>query len=78
MISVCKDKKKKQELQEKYDNFVKTTYETFKEEINGAECIGSISELYDAKAPFKPGGAPAQAWSISEVLRISYEYNKKL
>jgi len=76
LIAFEKGKKKKQELQEKYNEFVKTTYDTFKKEIKDEECIGSISELYDAKAPFKPGGAPAQAWSIAEVLRISYEYNK--
>ncbi|MBR2289138.1 MAG: hypothetical protein IJ867_00550 [Clostridia bacterium] len=75
-IAVCKDKKLKLELQSKLNEFIKTTYETFKKEIEDEECIGNISELYDAKAPFKPGGAPAQAWSVAEVLRISYEYNK--
>ena len=33
-------------------------------------CIGSISEIYDAKSPQMPKGAIAQAWSISEILRI--------
>ncbi|HEU4405373.1 MAG TPA: amylo-alpha-1,6-glucosidase [Polyangiaceae bacterium] len=32
-------------------------------------CIGSISEIFDAEAPFRPRGCVAQAWSVAEVLR---------
>ena len=32
-------------------------------------CIGSISEIFDAEAPFTPRGCIAQAWSVAEVLR---------
>lgn len=32
-------------------------------------CVGSISEVFDAEAPFNPGGCVAQAWSVAEVLR---------
>src|SRR5256885_3355189 len=32
-------------------------------------CIGSISEVFDADAPFSPRGCIAQAWSVAEVLR---------
>ena len=32
-------------------------------------CIGSISEVFDAEAPFSPRGCIAQAWSVAEVLR---------
>jgi len=31
--------------------------------------VGSISEIFDAEAPFAPGGCVAQAWSVAEVLR---------
>jgi predicted glycogen debranching enzyme len=31
--------------------------------------IGSISEIFDATAPFTPRGCIAQAWSVAEVLR---------
>jgi predicted glycogen debranching enzyme len=31
--------------------------------------IGSISEIFDAEAPFMPRGCIAQAWSVAEVLR---------
>ena len=35
----------------------------------GEACIGSISEVFDAEAPFTPRACIAQAWSVAEVLR---------
>jgi predicted glycogen debranching enzyme len=32
-------------------------------------CVGSISEIFDAEAPYFPRGCIAQAWSVAEVLR---------
>lgn len=32
-------------------------------------CIGSISEVFDAEAPYTERGCIAQAWSVAEVLR---------
>jgi predicted glycogen debranching enzyme len=32
-------------------------------------CIGTLSEIFDADAPFTPRGAYAQAWTVAEVLR---------
>ncbi|HUQ53317.1 MAG TPA: amylo-alpha-1,6-glucosidase [Gammaproteobacteria bacterium] len=32
-------------------------------------CVGQISEVFDAEAPFLPRGCVAQAWSVAEVLR---------
>ena len=32
-------------------------------------CIGTISEVFDAEAPYTPRGCVAQAWSVAEVLR---------
>ena len=31
--------------------------------------IGTISEIFDAEAPFTARGCIAQAWSVAEVLR---------
>ena len=42
--------------------------EGFKQELNEA-CVGSISEIFDADAPYLPRGCIAQAWSVAEVLR---------
>jgi predicted glycogen debranching enzyme len=32
-------------------------------------CLGSISEIFDAEAPYTQRGCIAQAWSVAEVLR---------
>jgi predicted glycogen debranching enzyme len=36
--------------------------------------LGSIAEVYDADAPHAPGGCPAQAWSVAELLRVCVDY----
>lgn len=35
----------------------------------GENCIGQISEVFDAEAPYAPGGCVAQAWGVAELLR---------
>jgi glycogen debranching enzyme len=35
----------------------------------GEACVGTISEIFDAEAPFTPRGCIAQAWGVAEVLR---------
>ncbi|OWK34770.1 amylo-alpha-1,6-glucosidase [Fimbriiglobus ruber] len=40
----------------------------FDEHLSEA-CIGSISEVFDADAPYTARGCVAQAWSVAEVLR---------
>jgi predicted glycogen debranching enzyme len=42
----------------------------FNDHLSNA-CVGSISEIFDADAPFTPRGCIAQAWSVAEVLRVS-------
>ena len=42
--------------------------EFFPEHLSEAG-IGTISEVYDARAPHAAGGCIAQAWSVAEVLR---------
>ena len=65
-----KDRLEKEKLVIEYEKFIKNVYTTFKSEINNPEGIGTLSELYDAQIPFKPGGTFSQAWSVSEVLKI--------
>ncbi|HET6899141.1 MAG TPA: amylo-alpha-1,6-glucosidase, partial [Vicinamibacteria bacterium] len=43
----------------------------------GEACIGSISEIFDAEAPYTPRGCVAQAWSVAEVLRCWIETRGK-
>jgi predicted glycogen debranching enzyme len=42
--------------------------DSFRDHLSQA-CIGSISEIFDAEAPYTPRGCVAQAWSVAEVLR---------
>jgi glycogen debranching enzyme len=34
-------------------------------------CLGQLYEVADGDAPHNPGGCPAQAWSVAELLRVS-------
>jgi glycogen debranching enzyme len=36
-------------------------------------CVGSINEIFDGDAPHHPRGCFAQAWSVSEPLRVLLE-----
>ncbi|MBV9671022.1 MAG: hypothetical protein JOZ43_08715, partial [Acidobacteriales bacterium] len=33
------------------------------------DCIGSVSEIFDAEPPYRPRGCCAQAWGVAELLR---------
>ena len=35
----------------------------------GEDCLGYICEVFDADAPYAPGGCVAQAWGVAELLR---------
>ena len=70
IIKAEKTINKKKTLQETYEKFVQDTIKTFYDAITKEGCIGSISELYDSKPPYLPKGAFAQAWSVSEILKI--------
>ena len=70
IIQYTKNKEIKKKYKVKLEELVKTTKETFLNEIENEGMIGSISELYDSKKPQLPKGAPAQAWSVAEVFRI--------
>ncbi len=39
-------------------------------------CIGQVSEIMDANAPFEPRGCFAQAWGVAEILRTWSEINE--
>jgi glycogen debranching enzyme len=47
----------------------------FQDHLNEG-CIGSISEIFDAEAPYTQRGCVAQAWSVAEVLRCWAMANK--
>jgi len=33
-------------------------------------CLGTVSEIFEAEPPYRAAGAPAQAWSVAELLRV--------
>lgn len=70
IIDSEKDRIEKEKYIIEKEKFEKNIFDTFKKELYNKECIGSISEIYDSKIPYKPGGTCAQAWSVSEVLKI--------
>ena len=72
MIKSEKRKTYKAKLEIKLEEFVTKTIKTFEKEVNQRGCIGSISEIYDSVKPFEPKGAIAQAWSVAEILRMSF------
>ena len=59
----------KEKLIIEYEKLIKNVYSSFKIEVYDVG-IGSISELYNSQMPFIAGGTFAQAWSVSEVLKI--------
>ena len=69
-LKFARQKKEKQELEKKIEEFRNRTLETFENEIDSRGCIGGIAEIYDSKKPFEPKGAVLQAWSVAETLRI--------
>lgn len=65
-----KDVDKKQKLENRLDKLIENTRKTFETEMFTRSSIGTISEIYDSAEPYKCRGAFAQAWSVSEVLKI--------
>ncbi len=40
-------------------------------------CVGNISEVFDARAPYMAGGCIAQAWGVAELLRCLVRLSPK-
>ncbi len=55
--------------------FITRIYNGF-EEVLMEHGIGTISELYDGDPPYRASGAISQAWSVSELLRVSHMLNE--
>jgi predicted glycogen debranching enzyme len=53
---------------------INTFLEGFEEHLSVAG-VGTISEIFDAEAPYTPRGCIAQAWSVAEVLRCKLLVN---
>lgn len=51
--------------------------EVFKDTMSDG-CINGIAEIFDGTFPSTSRGCYSQAWSVGEVLRATYEVNKRL
>lgn len=67
-----KNKIEKKKLEEEYEKIISNYKKAFAQAMKEG-AIGTISELYDSKPPYLPKGAFAQAWSVSEVIKIMLE-----
>ena len=76
VISAQKDDTLKKRYITKLNKFTDDVYVTYKKELYDPECVGQISEIYDSKLPYKPGGCVADSWSVSEVLKVILKRNK--
>ena len=77
IIKSEKDEKQKSKLKKEFDDFVYDIFVTYKKEIYSEDGVGTISEVYNSKLPYKAGGTFSQAWSVSEVLKIILKRNLK-
>ena len=73
-IKTQKDKAKRKEIELQKQEFIENVRKTFVKEIYERGTIGSISEIYDSKAPNLPKGTMAQGWSVAEIFRIIKDY----
>ena len=49
----------------------------FERHIDDEGCVGQVSEVFSGDTPHAAGGAPAQAWSVSELLRVHHMVHAK-
>ena len=76
MIKNEKNHNYKVELGSTLLQFRANVAETFINEIENGNTIGSICEVYDAEDPKEGKGAFAQAWSVSEIFKIILDNTK--
>ena len=67
-----KNKTEKKKLEEEYEKIISNYKKSFAQAMKEG-AIGTISELYNSKPPYLPKGAFAQAWSVSEAIKIMLE-----
>lgn len=72
LIKYEKNEETKKELQQEYKKQLEKYQKNFAASMKEG-ALGNISELYDSKPPYNPGGTIAQGWSVSEVLKIMLE-----
>lgn len=72
MIDAEDDEKSKKLLLDSYTKLMARIEKAFTNELENGKSVGTISEIYDSKKPFKSKGAYAQCWSVAEIFRILF------
>ena len=73
IIEAEKSKKEKEKMKEEFYQYINTMTKIYRKALFEDAAVGSISEVYDSEMPYKPGGTIAQAWSVSEVIKLILE-----
>jgi len=69
-IIIEKNIKNREKIEQKINQLVQNTKETFTKEMFENASVGTIGEIYDSNEEHIARGAFAQAWSVAEVFRI--------
>ena len=72
LINNEQNEEEKQRLEKEYEKVIENYKKYFTQALHEA-AIGTISEVYDSCMPYRPGGTIAQAWSVSEAIKIMLE-----
>ena len=72
-ISAGKNQKERDALKENYDEYVSKMKKVYLNALYEDGAIGNLSELYDSRNPYNPGGCIAQAWSLAMLMRLMQE-----
>lgn len=72
LIKNEKNKEEKKKLEDEYKKVIEN-YKKYFAQAMQEDAVGTISELYDSVPPYRPGGTIAQAWSVSEAIKIMLE-----
>ena len=70
IIKVEKDKVKKEELEKSYKKYIEKMKRIYTKALYEDAAIGNLSEIYDSKKPYNPGGTIAQAWSLAMFIKL--------
>jgi predicted glycogen debranching enzyme len=55
---------------EKMQNLLNRSIAALTDHVTKEGCLGHVSEIFDAEERHTPRGAPAQAWSLAETIRL--------
>ena len=48
-------------------------HDVVEQATQGAPLVGNVAQVASGDAPHQPGGCPAQAWSVAELLRAAVD-----